>query len=185
VSGHARLVNYLGFDEIGQQVVAGMFSPILQLLPHVLVESGHRNDGRVVDHAHVGLNVKDLIDHRPDVLLIRIGDAEQGGNDRRRYDRPELLHVIPGGVVPPLIEEPGAELAHPIFELRNAPRGECLRDETAQAGVIWRIKKIIIPSRLNASDVIISSTVPWAELNTFASRWAASTSTKRLSAQKS
>ncbi len=33
-----------------------------------------------------------------------------------------------------------------------------------------------------SSGVIISSTVPWAELNVLASRWAASVSAKRLRA---
>ena len=44
--------------------------------------------------------------------------------------------------------------------------------------------KIIIEPGTRSSP-IISSTVPWAELNVAGSRWAASTSSYRLRAQKS
>ena len=65
-------------------------------------------------------------------------------------------------------------------------RGVKARDTSVRSRV-WSggSRKIICPAAASDRGDIISSTVPWAELNVFGSRWAASTSSYRLRAQKS
>jgi len=105
------------------------------------VQTGHRDDGRVVDHAHARLYVKDLVDHRPDLFLILIGDTEQRGDDRRGQNGPELLDIIPGGFASPFIEQADAEFSDAAFELCNSPRRERLRDQATEAGVVRGIEE--------------------------------------------
>ena len=99
----------------------------------------------------------------------------------RRQDRREVLHVVePPG--PDLgVEQPGAHVPDAVLEHRHPAGRERPRHQLAQHRVLRRVEPDDHPGVDRLGDMV-SSVVPWFELNVSASLVAASMSWKRDSA---
>jgi hypothetical protein len=83
-----------------------------------------RGDGDVVEDAGARLEVEKVVDHLPLGFLVGGGNAEQGGDDPGRENRPELLDIVERRLVVHLIQQLPADLADLILQPLNPPGGE-------------------------------------------------------------
>jgi hypothetical protein len=129
------LVGDLGRAQRGDEVFLRVGEAAADERVEIAVQADLGRQRGVVDHAHAGFDVEDLVDVAALLLALVVGDAEQGRDDERGQLSAEVGDVVEATGPDVQVEEPGAEAPDALLETTD-PSGVNAR-ETSDRSAVW------------------------------------------------